>query len=75
LLAEFDVELREYPPTDLPPCGYAVVRGGRIGLRMPAGQSWKVRDMMARSMLGQALRVPMPPLPAPYRLSEMSAAL
>lgn len=71
LLAELDVELVERPPADLPPCGYAVVRRGRIGLRLPVGQNWWEREMIARSMIGEALRVPMPPLPEPYELTEL----
>jgi hypothetical protein len=71
LLAELDVELLERPADELPPCGYAVVRRGRIALRLPRGQNRWERDMIARSMIGDALRVPMPPLPAPYQLSEL----
>ncbi|MFJ9037945.1 hypothetical protein ACIRF8_15300 [Streptomyces sp. NPDC102406] len=76
LLAELDVELIEFTPSpDYPPCGYAIARGGRVGLRLPAGQNRWEREMVARSMIGSALRVPMPELPAPFELSEMSAAI
>lgn len=70
LLAELDVDLEERPATELPPCGYAVVRGERITLRLPRGQNRWEREMVARTMIGDALHVPMPPLPEPYQLTE-----
>lgn len=75
LLADLGIELLERPAADVPPCGYAVIRGGSIALRMPVGQNRWEREMIARSMIGNALRVPMPELPEPFRLSEMPAAL
>jgi hypothetical protein len=75
LLADLGIELSERPAADLPPCGYAVVRGGSVALRMPEGQNRWEREMVARSMIGSALRVPLPELPEPFRLSEMSAAI
>lgn len=71
LLAELGVDLQERPAADVPPCGYAVVRGAQISLRLPQGQNRWEREMVARAMIGDALRVPLPPLPEPYRLSEL----
>lgn len=75
LLAELGVDLQERPAADLPPCGYARVEGRRIALRLPHGQNRWEREMVARAMIGDALRVPMPPLPEPYRLSELTPDL
>ena len=71
LLAEFnvDVSVLEAEPGFT---GGTYVRGdGSLLFVRPAGRPSAEWDMMARSMLGQALRVPMPPLPAPYQLTEL----
>jgi hypothetical protein len=74
LLAELGVELEERPAERLPACGYAVVHEGRMALRMPTGQNRWEREMVARSMIGSAYSVPMPPLPAPFELTDLAAA-
>jgi hypothetical protein len=74
LLAELGVELEERPAERVPTCGYAVVRNGHVALRLPTGQNRWEREMVARSMIGNAYRVPMPPLPAPFELTDASAA-
>lgn len=71
LLAEFGVDVSE---VDGEPgfTGGAYVRGDDSLLfvkpaRRPAAE-W---ELMARAMLGAALRVPMPELPEPYQLTEL----
>ncbi|MFE7727440.1 hypothetical protein ACFU5D_16795 [Streptomyces anthocyanicus] len=44
---------------------------GSLLFARPAGQRDDEWELMARAMLGAALRVPMPPLPEPYQLTEL----
>lgn len=46
---------------------------GSLLFARPAGQDAGEWELMARAMLGAALRVPLPPLPAPYQLTEVPA--
>lgn len=46
---------------------------GSLLFARPAGQPNDEWELMARAMLGAALRVPLPPLPAPYQLTEVPA--
>lgn len=71
LLAEFGVEVATLE-TDPGFTGGAYRRAdGSLLFVKPAGRPDAEWQMMARSMLGAALRVPMPPLPEPYQLTEM----
>jgi hypothetical protein len=38
---------------------------------MPPGRPVWEREAVARALLGDALGVPLPPLPSPYRLTEL----
>ena len=52
--------------------GGAYVRAdGSVLFVRPAGRPDAEWEMVARSMLGRALRVPMPDLPSLYQLSEL----
>ncbi|MGW7087568.1 hypothetical protein ACWGH2_29285 [Streptomyces sp. NPDC054871] len=76
LLAEFRVDLSELPVDEPKFTGGTYVRpDGTMLFAMPAGQNPWERQMIARAMLGQALRVPMPELPAPYQLTELDPKL
>jgi hypothetical protein len=71
LLAEFgvDVTISDGGPGFT---GGAAVRGdGSLLFVRPPARPAAEWEMMARSMLGQALRVPLPPLPEPYQLTEL----
>lgn len=71
LLAEFGVEVRVL---DCEPgfTGGAAVRGdGSLLFVKPAGRPAVEWELMARAMLGKALRVPLPELPDAYQLTEM----
>ncbi len=71
LLAEFDVEVSMLE-TDPGFTGGAYVRGdGSLLFVRPAGRPEAEWEMVARSMLGRALRVPMPELPDLYELTEL----
>ena len=71
LLAEFHVDVSTLE-TDPGFTGGTYVRDdGSLLFVKPAGRPAAEWEMMARAMLGQALRVPMPPLPEPYRLTEL----
>jgi hypothetical protein len=72
LLAELDVELVESGITEYGFTGYAHREGGRLLLAMRPGQPAAERDCVARALLGCALGIPMPPLPEPYRLSDLA---
>ncbi|MEU0783493.1 hypothetical protein ABZ341_18205 [Streptomyces sp. NPDC006173] len=72
LLAELDVELVESAITERGFTGYAHQEDGRLLLAMRPGQPAVERDCVARALLGNALGVPMPDLPAPYRLSDLA---
>lgn len=64
LFEELDVELVE---PDIADDGFFgavfVLRDGGIVLSMPTGRPRVERDVIARGLLGNALRVPLPPLP------------
>ncbi|MCX4596140.1 hypothetical protein OG819_42765 [Streptomyces sp. NBC_01549] len=71
LLAEFrvDVSVLEADPGFT---GGTYVRDdGSLLFVKPAGRPTAEWEMMARAMLGAALRVPMPELPPPYQLTEL----
>ncbi|AWT42587.1 MULTISPECIES: hypothetical protein [Streptomyces] len=71
LLAEFaiDVSTVEAEPGFT---GGAYVRGdGSLLFVRPAGRPAAEWEMMARAMLGRALRVPLPELPDLYQLTEL----
>ena len=75
LLAEFrvDVSVLEAGPGFT---GGAYVRGdGSLLFVRPAGRLEAEWEMVARAMLGQALRVPMPDLPALYQLTEVAPSV
>jgi hypothetical protein len=71
LLAELDVTLDESSITDPNFTGAAVVTREHVMLSMRAGQPDWERDAVARALLGRVLDVPLPPLPEPYRMSEV----
>lgn len=71
LLAEFGVEVSVLE-TDPGFTGGAYVRAdGSLLFVRPAGRPVVEWELMARAMLGQALRVPLPPLPGLYELTEV----
>ncbi|MBA2951618.1 hypothetical protein [Streptomyces himalayensis] len=71
LLAEVGAELVDSRITDAAFTGAAVVADGRVLLSMPPGRPEWERDAVARALLGDVLRVPLPPLPSPYTLTEL----
>lgn len=71
LLDELGVELVESSITERGFTGYVWREGDRLLLAMRQGQSACEREMLARALLGDALGVPMPPLPEPYRLTVL----
>lgn len=74
LLAEFAVDVSTME-TDPGFTGGAYVRAdGSMLFVRPAGRPEAEWEMIARSMLGRALRVPMPDLPSLYQLSELKPA-
>jgi hypothetical protein len=71
LLAEFRVYVSELPIADATFTGGTYVRSdGSLLFAMRRGQPAAEREMIARAMLGAALRVSLPPLPEPYQLTE-----
>jgi hypothetical protein len=73
LLAEFRVDVSELPIDEPGFTGGTYIRGdGSMLFAMREGQPAAEREMIARAMLGEALRVPMPPLPEPYRLTVLT---
>ncbi|MFF7184682.1 hypothetical protein ACFZAR_05485 [Streptomyces sp. NPDC008222] len=71
LLAEHNVDVSTLE-TDPGFTGGAYVRGdGSLLFVRPAGRPEAEWEIVARAMLGQTLRVPMPELPEPYRLTEL----
>lgn len=71
LLTEFGVEVSTRE-TDFGFAGGVYVRGdGSMLFVRPAGRPEAEWEMVARSMLGRALMVPLPDLPDPYELSEL----
>lgn len=72
LLAEFDVTVEASRITDPEFTGGAVVRGdGSLLFVRPAARPGSEWEMMARFLLGRALRVQLPDLPEPYRITEV----
>ncbi|MFD9072831.1 hypothetical protein [Streptomyces lasiicapitis] len=72
LLAEFRVDVSELPIPDPAFTGGTYIRkDGSMLFALRAGQPDAEREMIARAMLGKALRVPMPELPEPYQLTEL----
>ncbi|MEU2924175.1 hypothetical protein ABZ636_03810 [Streptomyces sp. NPDC007251] len=71
LLAEFGVQVTVLE-ADPGFTGGAYVRGdGSLLFVRPAGRPEAEWEIVARAMLGQALRVPMPELPSLYELTEL----
>jgi hypothetical protein len=71
LLAEYHVDVSTLE-TDPGFTGGAYVRGdGSLLFVRPAGRPEAEWEIVARAMLGQALHVPMPPLPDLYELTEL----
>lgn len=71
LLAEFDVDVSTLE-ADPGFTGGAYVRSdGSLLFVRPAGRPEAEWEIVARAMLGQALRVPMPDLPDLYELAEL----
>lgn len=53
--------------------GYVVKAHGQVVLALPAGRSPFERDCMVRYLIGHALNVDgLPPLPKPFRISELN---
>ncbi|WP_194235932.1 hypothetical protein [Streptomyces acidicola] len=71
LLAEFGVEVAVLDTDPGFTGGAAVHPDGRLLFVRPASRPAAEWELMARAMLGRALRVPMPPLPEPYELTEL----
>lgn len=73
LLAEFRVDVSELPIPDRSFTGGTYVRkDGSMLFVFREGQMAAEREMITRAMLGKALRVPLPELPAPYQLTELT---
>lgn len=72
LLAEFSVDVSVLETDPGFTGGAYVRRDGSLLFVRPAGRPAAEWEMIARSMLGQALRVPMPELPGLYQLTELS---
>lgn len=73
LFDELDVELVESDIDDEGFFGAAfVLREGGIVLSMPADRSMTERNVIARGLLGNALRIPVPPLPDSLDFSELA---
>lgn len=71
LLAEQNIDVTTLE-TDPGFTGGAYVRAdGSLLFVRPAGRPEVEWEMVARAMLGQALRVPMPELPGRYKLTEL----
>ncbi|WP_234340023.1 hypothetical protein, partial [Streptomyces sp. NRRL F-3307] len=70
-VTEFGVEVSTRE-TDFGFAGGVYVRGdGSMLFVRPVGRPEAEWEMVARSMLGRALMVPLPDLPDPYELSEL----
>jgi hypothetical protein len=71
LLAEFGVDVSEVDAEPAFTGGTAVRGDGSLLFVKPAGRPSAEWELMARAMLGAALRVQLPPLPDPYQLTEL----
>lgn len=72
LLAEFGVEVVDSGITDAGFTGGAVVHAdGSLVFARPAGRPAAEWEITARALLGRALRVPLPPLPSPFEVTEL----
>ena len=71
LLAEFDVGVRVVVAEPGFTGGTYVRADGSLLFVRPAGRPTAEWELTARAMLGKALRVPLPELPAPYQLTEL----
>jgi hypothetical protein len=71
LLAEFNVEISVLDCDPEFTGGAYVRKDGSLLFVKPAGRPAPEWEMMARSMLGRVLRVPMPKLPDLYQLTEL----
>lgn len=72
LLAEFGVDVVDSRITDAGFTGGAVVRSdGSLLFARPAGRPEAEWEITARALLGAALRVPLPPLPGPFQVTEV----
>lgn len=70
LLAEFNVLVEPMDLGEAKFTGYmAVLKSGRLLMALPDGRPQAEREMVVRSMLGQAFHVQLPDLPDPYQLS------
>lgn len=73
LFAEFRVDVSVLAIPDRSFTGGTYVhRDGSMLFVFREGQPLVEREMITRAMLGRALRVPLPQLPAPYQLTELS---
>lgn len=71
LLAEFGVDVSTIEAEPGFTGGAYVRRDGSLLFVRPAGRPVAEWEMMARAMLGRALRVPLPELPDLYQLTEV----
>ena len=71
LLAELGVEVVELEAEPGFTGGAYVRADGRVLFVRPAGRPAAEWELTARAMLGAALRVPLPELPAPFQLTEL----
>ncbi len=70
LLAEFGIEVIDYPSPERDFTGAAAIRGdGSLAFYLPPNRPTAEREIVVRSMLGQSFAVEMPDLPDPYQLS------
>lgn len=71
LLAEFGVAVRVLDCDPAFTGGAAVRENGSLLFVKPTGRPAVEWELMARALLGKALRVPLPELPEAYQLTEM----
>lgn len=74
LLSEFDVDVTEIEADPGFTGGTFRRPDGSLLFVKPAGRPVAEWELMARAMLGRALRVQLPPLPSLYELTELSAS-
>ncbi|MGW4825457.1 hypothetical protein ACWEP4_42940 [Streptomyces sp. NPDC004227] len=72
LLEEFRVDVSVLETDATFTGGTYVRKDGSLLFVKPAGRPEAEWEMIARAMLGRALRVPLPPLPGLYDLTEMT---